>query len=119
MSFRDYSVLYWNKPINLFGSFDSCLSCCKSCDRHAERRAGYVVKTDAVAEFNGCGVTTVFAADTNVEVGIYGLTKGDSHLHELTNANLVELSEGVIFKDLGVIVSVEELTSVVTGIILL
>ena len=78
---------------------DSCLSCSESCDRHAEGRAGYIVKTDAVAEFNRCGVTTVFAADTNVEIGIYGLTKGDSHLHELTNANLVEFCEGIVFEE--------------------
>ena len=79
---------------------NSCLSCCKSCDRNSEGRAGYVIKTDGVTELNRCGVTTVLAADTNVKLGIYGSTKGYCHVHKLTNTGGVKLSEGIVLKDL-------------------
>ena len=49
----------------------------------------------------------------------FGLTVAlpslDSHFHELANASLVELSERVVLEDLLVIVSVEELTCIVTA----
>ena len=34
----------------------------------------------------------------------------DSHLHQLANTGLIQLSERIILEDLGVIVSVQELT---------
>jgi len=68
-----------------------------------------------VAELNGCGVTTVLAADTYVELAVYGSTELDSHIHELTYAALVESCEGIVLKDLSIIVSCEELSGIVTG----
>ena len=56
----------------------------------------------------------MLAADTDVEVRIYRLTKLDSHIHELTNTSLVKLSKWIVLKDLSIIVSVKELTSVVS-----
>ena len=41
---------------------DSCLCCSQSCDRYAERRAGYIVQTNLVAEFNRVRIAAVFAA---------------------------------------------------------
>ena len=99
--------------IDRWSIFNSSLSCCEASDRHTEGRAGYVVKADLVAEFNGCGVTTVFAADTNVEVGVNGSAEGDCHVHQLANTGLVQLSEGIVFEDLRIVVCVKELTSVV------
>ena len=95
-------------------ALDSCLSCCKTCDRYSEGRAGYVVKADLVAELYGCGVTTVLAADTNVKLGIYGTAEGYCHVHKLTNTGGVELSEGIVLEDLCIVVSIEELTCVIT-----
>ena len=68
-----------------------------------------------MAELNRCRVAAVLAADTDVEVVVNGLAELDSHFHELANANLVELCEGIVLEDLSVIVSVKELTCVVTG----
>ena len=62
---------------------ESCLSCCETCDRYSEGRAGYVVKTDLVAELYGCGVTTVLTADTYVELLVCGTAKSYSHIHKL------------------------------------
>ena len=94
---------------------ESCLSRCKSCNRNSEGRARNVGKADLVAEFNRRGISTMLTADTNVKLGTNLLTKGNCHVHELTNANLVKLSEGIVLEDLSLIVSVEELTSVVTA----
>ena len=91
------------------------LSSGQSCDRHAERRAGNVVEADLVAELNGRGVTTVLTADTYVESGVNGLTESDSHVHQLANAGLVELSEGIVLEDLSVVVSAQELACVIAG----
>ena len=86
-------------------ALDCSLSSSKTSDRYTEGRAGYVVKSNAVAELNGCGVTTVLTADTNVEVGVYGTAEGYSHVHELANTGLVELCERIVLIDLAVIVS--------------
>ena len=43
------------------------------------------------------------------------LTKLDSHLHQLADTVLIQLSERIILEDLGVIVSVQELTCIITG----
>ena len=43
------------------------------------------------------------------------LTKLDSHLHQLADTGLIQLSERIILEDLGVIVSVQELTCIITG----
>ena len=68
-----------------------------------------------MAELNRCRIAAVLAADTDVELGVNRLAELDSHLHELANANLVELCKRIVLEDLGVIVSVEELTSIVSG----
>ena len=56
----------------------------------------------------------MFAADTDVHIGTCSLTELDSHFHQLANACLVELSEGIVLEDLSVIVSVKELACVIT-----
>ena len=44
-----------------------------------------------------------------------GLLIADGHLHELADAVLIKLCERIVLKDLGVIVSVEELACIVTA----
>ena len=83
-------------------------------DRHTERRAGHIVQTDLVAELYGAGVTAVLTADTAVELWINWLTKFKSHFHKLAYAVLVELSKWIVLVDLCIIVSIEELTSVIS-----
>ena len=95
-------------------SFDSGLSSSQTSDRHTEGGAGHVVQTDLVAEFNGDGVTAVLAADAVVQVVAGGLSLGNSHLHQHTNAGLIQLSKGIVLEDLGIVVSAQELACVVT-----
>ena len=92
----------------------SSLSSSKSSDRNSEGRAGYVVKADLVAELNRCGVTAVLTADTYVEVLVCGSAEGYCHVHQLANTGLVELCEGIVLEDLCIVVSIEELTGIVT-----
>ena len=91
----------------------SCLCSSETCDRNSEGRTRNVIETDFVAIFNGSRVAAVFAADTDVEVAVYGLTELNSGFHKLTNTDSVELSKGIVFEDLGVVVAIEELTCVV------
>ena len=102
--------------IRLFPSFaNSCLRRSESCDRNAERRAGNIVQTNLVAELNGRRIAAVLAADTDVERRIDRLAELDGHFHQLADANLVELCERIVLKDLNVIICGEELAGVVTG----
>ena len=93
---------------------DSSLCSGQTCDRHTERRAGHIVQTDLVAELYGAGVTAVLTADTAVELWINWLTKFKSHFHKLAYTVLVELSKWIVLVDLCIIVSIEELTSVIS-----
>ena len=93
---------------------DSSLCSGQTRDRHTERRAGHIVQTDLVAELYGAGVTAVLTADTAVELWINWLTKFKSHFHKLAYAVLVELSKWIVLVDLCIIVSIEELTSVIS-----
>ena len=56
----------------------------------------------------------MLTADTNMELVVYRLTEFDSCFHELANACLVKLSERIVLEDLSIIVSVEELTCVIS-----
>ena len=56
----------------------------------------------------------MLAADTYVKVRVNRFAEFDCHLHQLANASLIQLSERIAFKDLSIIVSTEELTSIVT-----
>ena len=94
---------------------NSCLSCAEACDRHAEGRAGDIIKADIVAELDRARVAAVLTADTAVELRVDGLAERNGHLHELADAVLIKLCERIVLKDLGVIVSVEELACIVTA----
>lgn len=85
---------------------DSSLCCAEACDRHAEGRAGNIIKADVVAELDGSRVAAVLTADTAVELRVDGLAHSDGHLHELADAVLIKLCERIVLKDLGVIVSI-------------
>ena len=52
-----------------------------------------------MAELNGCGVTTVLTADTNMKVGVYGTAKGNCHVHQLADTGGVKLCEGIVLED--------------------
>ena len=81
------------------------LSGSQTCDRNTERRAGHVVEPELVAEFHGCGVATVLAADTDVELRVVRAAFLASEVHQLANTGLVKLCEGIVLEDLGIVVS--------------
>ena len=56
----------------------------------------------------------MLAADTAVEVGANALTKLDCCFHKLTNTCLVKLCKRVVLKDFSIVVSVKELTCVIS-----
>ena len=75
---------------------DRCLRCRKSCDGYTERRAGYIIQTDLVAELNGRGISAVLSADSKMQARVNRLAEFDCHLHQLANAILIQLSEGIV-----------------------
>ena len=79
---------------------DGSLSSSQTSNGNAEGRAGNVVQADLVAELDGHGVAAVLTADTVVQSLAGSLSLGDSHLHQLANAGLIHLSEGIILEDL-------------------
>ena len=48
-------------------------------------------------------------ADTVVQVIAGSLSLGNSHFHQLANAVLIQLGEGIVLEDLGIVVSAQEL----------
>ena len=75
-------------------------------DRHPVGGAGHVVQADPVAELHRGGVSTVLAADAQMEAGTSGAAQLDGHLHQLAHALLVQMREGIGFVDLLVVVIV-------------
>ncbi len=67
----------------------------QTCDGHAERRAADVVQAHLVAELDGRGIATVFAADADLEVLLRRTPLGHSHLDQLAHAFRVERLERI------------------------
>ena len=94
---------------------DCCLSCCQTCNRYTEWRAGYIVKTNLVAELNRRWVTTVLTTNTAVKFAVYRFSKFQSCFHQLANTFLVKFSKWIVLEDFSIIVCIQELTSIITG----
>ena len=84
-------------------------------DRHAEGRAGHVVQADVVAELDARRIAAVLPADADVQLAVVGAAIVDSHAHQLAHAGLIQLGEGIVLEDLGIVVRAEELACVVAG----
>ena len=84
---------------------DSSLSGGQTGDGHTEGRAGHIVQTGAVAELHGGGIAAVLAADTQMQVGVHAAAQLAGHIHQLADALLIQLGEGIILVDLLIIVS--------------
>ena len=95
--------------------FDGRLRRRQTSDRHTEGRAGHIVQTDLVAELDRRRVAAVLAADAAMQGRVDTLAQLHSHLHQSANALLIQLRERIVLVDLGVIVGIQELTSVVTA----
>src|SRR5699024_7833154 len=95
--------------------FDCSLCSGKAGNRNTERGAGNVIKADFVAELDRGRVAAVLTADAAVKGRAGSLTEFNSHLHQSADALLVKLRERIVFVNLLVIVSIEELTGVITA----
>ena len=63
----------------------------------------------------GRRIAAVLAADSYMEVRICRLAKLQRQFHQFTHACLIQPCERIIFKNLGIIVSIQELPGVITG----
>src|SRR5271154_991427 len=82
-------------------------------DRHAKWRATDVAQADAMAEFHGVGVTAVFAADAELDVGPRLAAFRDGDFHELADAGLVNRGERIFLHDFGFLIRAEETAGIV------
>ena len=97
----------------LAGSFNGSLSSGQTSDGNTEGRAADIVQTNIVAELNAGGVTAVLAADAQTQIRVGGAAVSSSHLDQLANADLVQMLERIALVDLVVVVSSQELGSIV------
>src|ERR1041384_3309250 len=72
----------------------------QSCDRHAERRATDVIKSDLVAEGNRARLAAVFAADADFKFGLDRAPAFCARAYEFAHAVGVEHLKGVFGHDL-------------------
>ena len=68
-----------------------------------------------MAELDGHGVAAVLTADAVVQLITGSLGLGNGHLHKLADTVLIQLGEGIVLVDLGLVVGVQELACIVTG----
>ena len=79
---------------------DIRLCCRKTRDGYAVRRAGYVIKSDFVAELYGRRVAAMFAADTAVKRLSFTLAEFNGSFHKFTYADGVKTCKRVAFVNL-------------------
>ena len=94
----------------LLGSVDGCLRSGETGNGYTEGAAGNVVQANLVAEFHGGRIAAVLAANADVQLGVVGTAQSAGHVHQLANTGLVQLGEGIVLEDLGIVVSIQELT---------
>src|SRR4051812_29969009 len=70
----------------------------KTGHRHAVRRAGDIVQSNAVEEVNGIRITAVFTAYTQLQIGPCLTATLDSNAHEFAHTFLIETRERILFK---------------------
>ena len=62
-----------------------------------------------MAELYRSRIAAMLATDTYMHVRTYWLAKLDRHLHQLAHTGLIQFGKRIIFKNLGIIVSIQEL----------
>ena len=68
-----------------------------------------------MAELNAGGVAAVLAADAQTQVRVGRAAIVGSHLDQLANADLIQMLERIALVDLVLVVSAQELGSIVTA----
>src|SRR6478672_3768085 len=84
-------------------------------DRHAERRARYIVETDLVAERDRRRIAAVLAADANLEVFAHPAAALDADPHQRADAIAIDRHERIARQDAARRVDAEERRGVVTA----
>ena len=98
-----------------FRFFNCGLSGSQTSNRNTIRTTAHVVQTELVAELHAVRVTAVFAANSELNVRTCLTTFLDGHLHQLTNANLIQSRERVLLEDLVLGVRQQEVAHVVAA----
>ena len=57
----------------------------------------------------------MLAADAQMQVGVGGATQLAGHVHQLADTLLIQLGKGIVFVDLLIVVSAQELACIVAG----
>ena len=68
-----------------------------------------------MAELNTAGIAAVLTADAQTQVGVGLAAVMGSHLDQLANADRIQVLERIALVDFGIIVSGQELSSIVTA----
>ena len=85
-------------------------------DRHAVRRAGNVIQTGAVAEFDRIGVAAMFAADAEFDIFARFLAAtfaGD--FYQFAHAFLIQRRKRILFEHAGVVIIRQEAGGIVAA----
>ena len=68
-----------------------------------------------MAELHRGRIPAVLAADTHMQFRTNRLAQLNGSLHQLSYADLIQFSKWIVLKDLGIIVSIQELAGIITG----
>src|SRR5262245_13514713 len=103
------STLPSSLRLHLIGCFlERRLGCGEPGHWNAERRATHIVQTDPVAELDAVRVSTMFAADAELDIGTRAASLLDGDLHELADAILINGRKRIFLEDLQFLVGREE-----------
>src|SRR5660398_170190 len=87
-----------------------CLGRRQSSQRHTIRTTAYVVQAHSLAEVHACGLSSVFTADTKLDIRLDATALTHSGIQELTYAGLIQLLKRILRNDFFFQVMGEELT---------
>jgi len=91
------------------------LCCGQSGNGNPEGRTGNIVQSHFVAEFNAGRIAAMFAANTQFQIGAGLTTQLCRHLHQFTDAVLIQAGKRIVVINLFIIIGTQELSGIVTG----
>src|ERR1700722_6338425 len=75
------------------------LGCGESRGQHAEWRTRNVVQSSAIAELDGRWLTSMFAANSHLQIGARLAPAFCRHLHQLAHALLIERGKWILLQN--------------------
>src|SRR6185312_12207448 len=88
----------------------------ESRDWDAEGRAAHIIQADLVAEDHRLRVTTMFAADSALQIGAGLPAEAHGHVHQLAHAARIEALERIALQDFFLQVIRQEAVHVVAAV---